>query len=76
MKAPAHTLWVLFLSSFTFSFGYSSEDLVISLLEKGKEEAEKGKANIASQFREKAEENLSSLKKKISPIIDKLLLTE
>ena len=41
-RAPAHTLWVLFLSSFTFSLGYSSEDLVISLLEKGKEEAEKG----------------------------------
>ena len=35
MKAPAHTLWVLFLSSFTFSLGYSS-DLVISLLEKEK----------------------------------------
>lgn len=47
MKAPAHTLWVLFLSSFTFSFGYSSEDLVISLLEKGKEEAEKGNFTTA-----------------------------
>ena len=41
-----------------------------------KEEAKKGKENIASQFRDKAEENLSYFYKKIDEIISKSSLTK